>query len=94
MQCFAFPELRRNVNLIIYYASFNRIDATHDSGYGRFMNDDNKDPSLKVEIIEVEGIIYPIFFARRDIQMNEEITYNYGSGSYFWREKGTCFIQS
>ena len=59
-----------------------------DDGIARFINDDHINPNLKVKSITYEGKPYPVFFSKRDIDIGEELTYNYGDGDYYWRREG------
>ena len=67
-----------------------RIDGKGDGGFGPLMNDNHLTPNLKVKIVNVDGDQYPVFFARRDINIGEELTYCYGPTrkEYWWRYKG------
>lgn len=40
---------------------------------------------MLAKIVKVDGLPYPVFFARRLIKTGEELVYNYGRGDYFWR---------
>lgn len=62
-----------------------RIDATDDDGFGRFLNDNHHSPNLSAKLVRHGSKPIPVFFARRAIEEGEELTYNYGSGSYPWR---------
>lgn len=65
-----------------------RIDATCDDGVGGLLNDDHLNPLLAVKVVVVDGLPYPAFFARHDINAGQELTYNYGGQhkSYWWRQ--------
>ena len=65
-----------------------RIDATNDEGIARLINDDHINPNMIVKVITVAGKPYPVFFSSRDINIGEEITYNYGDGYHHWRDPG------
>ena len=63
----------------------SRIDATDESHMGRYINDDDKTPSILPKKIVVDGKPTIVFFALRDIQPDEELTYDYGPGDHYWR---------
>lgn len=68
---------------------FYSIDASAEDGsYGRLLNDEHQHPTVYSKRVEVEGETYIGFFSARDINVGEEITYNYGnSPQYWWRQK-------
>ena len=51
------------------------------------MNDD-KHGNVKTSVLEHKGELYPIFTARIDIEAGQMLEYDYGAGSYYWRNKG------
>lgn len=59
------------------------IDATKRGGIARFINH-SCDPSCTAKVIKVEGTKRIVIYAMRDIQANEELTYDYK----FEREEG------
>ncbi|RXG51490.1 putative histone-lysine N-methyltransferase set-1, partial [Armadillidium vulgare] len=64
------------------------IDASkEDTSFGRLFNDNHKTPNVHVKPVQVDGLIYPCYFASRNIKPFEELEYNYGGPeeSYFWR---------
>ncbi|XP_046367811.2 uncharacterized protein LOC124143059 [Haliotis rufescens] len=65
------------------------IDASDEDGsYGRLINDDWRSPTAAYEVLRVDGQPRVAFFATKDIQRGEEITYNYGEDmSLPWRKQ-------
>ncbi|KAL7630812.1 UNVERIFIED_CONTAM: hypothetical protein RMT77_018976 [Armadillidium vulgare] len=64
------------------------IDASkEDISFGRLFNDNHKTPNVHVKPVQVDGLMYPCYFASRNIKPFEELEYNYGGpeDSYFWR---------
>ncbi|PRT56528.1 Histone-lysine N-methyltransferase, H3 lysine-4 specific [Wickerhamiella sorbophila] len=59
------------------------IDATKRGGIARFINH-SCDPSCMAKVIKVEGTKRIVIYAMRDVQANEELTYDYK----FEREEG------
>lgn len=37
--------------------------------------------------IEVQGLLHPAFFATKDIDIGQEILYDYGTNKHEWRQK-------
>ena len=80
-------------------AFYFRIDATFDDGIARYINDSATNYNLRVKLQDI-GDRYrrPVFITTRDIEPHEELTYNYGPGSYPWRctpeQVGQCFIKN
>jgi SET domain len=65
-----------------------RFDASVDDGSaGRLVNDDHRHPNaaMRKTIINNEPLLH--LFATRNINVGDEIRYNYGNGSYEWRVK-------
>jgi hypothetical protein len=40
----------------------------------------------------VDGNYYPIFLAKRDISVGEELTYDYGGRNYWWRNGNSVYL--
>lgn len=49
------------------------------------MNDDWHNYNLKAKPGVIDSVPRELFFAVRDIKAGEELTYNYGEGTYWWR---------
>jgi len=67
----------------MYYFKWNKevwcVDATKPTGrYGRLINHSRKAPNCKTKVFEYNGNPRLIFIALRDIDINEEILYDYG----------------
>lgn len=65
-----------------------RIDASRDNGYARFFNDDHKSPNMRLKIVKINNVSYPVFFARKIIEPDTELCYDYGGNhdNYWWRK--------
>ncbi|XP_048854576.1 uncharacterized protein LOC125722457 isoform X2 [Brienomyrus brachyistius] len=64
------------------------IDASiEDGSFGRLVNDDHRNPNCRMKVIKVDGRPHLCLFALRDIKEGEEITYDYGTNDWPWREK-------
>ncbi|XP_057698105.1 uncharacterized protein LOC130922235 isoform X2 [Corythoichthys intestinalis] len=64
------------------------IDAAKEDGsLGRLVNDDHKHPNCKMKMIVTEGKPHLCLFAQRDLDIGEEITYDYGPADWPWRKK-------
>ncbi|XP_048829702.1 uncharacterized protein LOC125706891 isoform X7 [Brienomyrus brachyistius] len=64
------------------------IDASiEDGSFGRLVNDDHRNPNCRMKVIKVDGKPHLCLFALRDIKEGEEITYDYGTNDWPWREK-------
>ncbi|XP_051263463.1 uncharacterized protein LOC127367551 isoform X29 [Dicentrarchus labrax] len=64
------------------------IDAAREDGsLGRLVNDDNNHPNCKMKKVISEGKPHLCLFALRDINVGEEITYDYGGTDWPWRKK-------
>lgn len=74
------------------------IDATNDIfGKGRMVNDAEKGDPLQnsaIKIIEIEGDPHLCIFATRDINVGEELRYDYGEKDLPWRTVNIRFILS
>lgn len=71
------------------------IDATKVGNVARFINHCCDGGNLSIEVVRSSGVLLPrlCFFATRDIQENEELTFSYGEVRL--REKGMqCFCGS
>lgn len=70
-----------NNNLFSPYS----IDASFDDGsLGRLVNDSQK-PNGKIKKIELDGKPHHCLFAIKDINKDDEITYDYGGQDLPWR---------
>lgn len=68
-----------------------RIDATSEDGsLGRLINDDNIRPNARMRKICCDKIPRLYLDAIRLILPGDEIRYDYGDGSYPWREQVDC----
>ncbi|XP_051246592.1 uncharacterized protein LOC127357967 isoform X5 [Dicentrarchus labrax] len=64
------------------------IDAGREDGsLGRLVNDDHNHPNCKMKKVISEGKPHLCLFALRDINVGEEITYDYGGTDWPWRRK-------
>uniref|UniRef100_A0A8P4GA03 SET domain-containing protein n=1 Tax=Dicentrarchus labrax TaxID=13489 RepID=A0A8P4GA03_DICLA len=64
------------------------IDAAREDGsLGRLVNDDHNHPNCKMKKVISEGKPHLCLFALRDINVGEEITYDYGGTDWPWRKK-------
>ncbi|XP_064628920.1 histone-lysine N-methyltransferase SUV39H2-like isoform X2 [Lineus longissimus] len=66
-----------------YKGEYLCIDATNeplagDATLGRLANHSSKRPNAKVKAVEVDGTPHLCFFAISEIQVGEEVVYNYG----------------
>jgi len=73
------------VGCYMYYFSHNNqqycVDATIETGRrGRLINH-SRNGNLITKVVEVKGTPRLIFIAKRDIDINEELTYDYGDRS-------------
>ena len=58
------------------------IDATHDDGRtGRLISHSRLHPNLRHTTNVIDGQVHLVFFAMRDIQRGEELTYDYNDRS-------------
>lgn len=62
-----------------------RLDASDKKYMCRYFNDGYKDSNMLVKGVTVEGVTYPVFFAKFDISAGVELTYDYGPGDHIWR---------
>lgn len=65
-----------------------RIDAEEeDDSYGRLLNDEHKWPNCRPKVLEVDKRPHLCFFALTDLNINDELLYDYGDmGNFPWRE--------
>ena len=55
------------------------IDATKDNGrLGRLVNHSKKSPNVVTKVLEVDGHPYLCLMAARDVEVGEELQYDYG----------------
>jgi len=72
---------------------FVRIDASEeDDSLGRLVNDDNISPNTNMKKLVIGNEPRLCLFATRHINPGDEITYNYGTMDYPWRQKRVCLI--
>uniref|UniRef100_A0A3B3HU42 SET domain-containing protein n=1 Tax=Oryzias latipes TaxID=8090 RepID=A0A3B3HU42_ORYLA len=81
----------------IFNFSWNRtnwcVDASAEDGsLGRFVNDEQKNPSCELKTVVYEGKPHLCLFALKKISPGEEITFNYGNRFYPWRSEVRLFI--
>lgn len=62
-----------------------RIDSTDERHIARYINDDERNPNLIAKRIVVLKKPTIVFFATRDIKIDDELCYDYGEGHHFWR---------
>lgn len=76
---------------MFHFITFSSIDASQeDNSLGRLVNDDHRRPNCKMKRILMEGKPFLCLFALRDIQPEEEITYDYGGSDWPWRAQVCC----
>lgn len=63
------------------------VDATSSKSFGKYANDEWRNPNAKVQKILINGKPHLILVARRDINPEEEIRYDYGKRDAPWRKK-------
>ncbi|KAB7501893.1 hypothetical protein Anas_13356 [Armadillidium nasatum] len=71
------------------------IDASkEDNSFGRLFNDNHETPNVHVKPVQVDGLMYPCYFASRNIKPFEELEYNCGGpeDSYFWTVSGNNLL--
>lgn len=79
-----FDLLLYNTNSKFYIYS---IDATDPrSGLGRYANDDWVDPNARIVREDVNGVPHLFLRARRHIDPDTEIRYDYGQPDAQWRK--------
>lgn len=55
------------------------LDATREDGtYGRLMNHSKRNPNVRAKPVEIDGGPAIIFVAMRDLEVGEELRYDYG----------------
>ena len=64
------------------------IDATYSDGLARMCNDEYKKPNAVMKKILHENRVALCLFALKEIQIGEEVRYDYGpdDGTMFWRD--------
>ncbi len=63
------------------YCCFFSVDATEESGrMGRLINH-SRNGNLITKVVEVKKTPRLVFVAKRDIDLNEELNYDYGDRS-------------
>lgn len=72
-----------SIGSYMYFFTFNNkqycVDATEESPFkGRLINHSALRPNLKTKAIELNGIQHLILVAKRDIEVGEELLYDYG----------------
>lgn len=77
----------------VTFLSFCSVDASaEDDSLGRFVNDEQKNPSCELKTVVYEGKPHLCLFALKKISPGEEITFNYGNRFYPWRSEVRLFI--
>ena len=76
-------QKQNNPNCCMYSFEFANkkycIDATPVSRkLGRLVNHSKMNPNCKVKIVDVRGVPHLVLFSIRDIEIGEEILYDYG----------------
>ncbi|KAL1244180.1 N-lysine methyltransferase KMT5A [Trichinella spiralis] len=71
------------VGCYMYYFSYKGkrycVDATPESShFGRLLNHSAKDPNVKSKIVNIDDNPRIIFVAKRDVEIGEELLYDYG----------------
>lgn len=55
------------------------VDATEETSYkGRLINHSVLRPNLKTKVVEIKGRVHLILVAKKDIELGEELLYDYG----------------
>ena len=72
--------------IYVVLSSF-RIDATKKKFFGRYINDSKDDFNLAPRKIVVDGEPKICFFAVKDIEKGQELTYDYGPSDHSWRQQ-------
>ncbi|CAB3992383.1 N-lysine methyltransferase SETD8-like, partial [Paramuricea clavata] len=64
------------------------VDATFASGLGRLVNDsEHKMANCLIKKIEINGQPRLAIYAKRDLNMGEELRYDYGVKDLPWRKR-------
>lgn len=81
--------------IIVYSAWFSSIDATFSSGLGRLVNDAPlRKANCAMRKIKHDSKTYLALYALRDIQVGEELRYDYGVKGLPWRNKKGILVLS
>ncbi|VDN07011.1 unnamed protein product [Thelazia callipaeda] len=72
-----------NIGSFMYFFKYQNkqfcVDATDETPYkGRLINHSVLRPNLKTKVIELKGLKHLILIAKRDIEIGEELLYDYG----------------
>jgi histone-lysine N-methyltransferase SETD8 len=72
-----------NIGSYMYFFEYKGkkmcVDATNESKYkGRLVNHSFLKPNLKSRVVELPDSIHLCLFAKRNIQIGEELIYDYG----------------
>ncbi|VDN42624.1 unnamed protein product, partial [Gongylonema pulchrum] len=72
-----------NIGSFMYFFKFKNkqycVDATDEtSDKGRLINHSVLRPNLKTKVVELKGTKHLILVAKRDIEVGEELLYDYG----------------
>ena len=55
------------------------VDATvEDGSMGRLMNHEKKKPNVVMKVVNVNNVPQVVFFAIKDIEVGQELCYDYG----------------
>jgi histone-lysine N-methyltransferase SETD8 len=67
------------LKLFVYGWKDFSVDATKESPYlGRLVNHSARKPNLKTKIVEIKSIPHLVLVAKRQIDVGEELCYDYG----------------
>lgn len=62
--------------------------VTYGNGIGRFVNDaPSAEANCKLRLLEKDKMPHLVLFAKRDIEVGEELRYDYGVPKLPWRKK-------
>ena len=76
----------------MYENLYFSVDATETTGLCKYIND-SPVPNCVMKKISVEHRPYLCLFALKDIDIGEELRYNYGDASKnLWWRKNVCYI--
>ncbi|KHN79023.1 putative histone-lysine N-methyltransferase set-1 [Toxocara canis] len=75
-----------SIGSFMYYFKHNNkhfcVDATEETPYkGRLINHSILRPNLKTKVVELKGTHHLVLVAKRDIDVGEELLYDYGDRS-------------
>lgn len=70
----------------------SRIDATNKKYLARYFNDGWRKSNMYTKIFTVDDKKYPCFFAKEEIGVGIELSYDYGPGDHKWRRHGNFIL--